>query len=139
VTYFVDRSLGRHDVVRALRSAGRDVIGHDDVFAADTPDLSWLETAATERWIVVSKDAQLRYPPERDLIVASGLHVFVVTNAQLSGPTNARLLVARAAAMERYVQHHDGGHVTGLYHDAPHLRRLYPVRSRRRRQRRQRG
>jgi hypothetical protein len=45
LTFFVDRSLGRWAVPSALRTAGFEVVAHDDVFRADTADDVWLAEA----------------------------------------------------------------------------------------------
>ena len=41
-TFFVDRSLGKHVVAVALRSAGARVEVHDDHFSPDATDEHWL-------------------------------------------------------------------------------------------------
>lgn len=130
MTFFVDRSLGRYDVPRALRSAGFDIVEHDEIFDDTTSDADWLEHCARRKWIVLSKDAALRLQPEVHVIRRRGLHVYVVTNASLSGPRTAALLVSLAVRIERRAAKQRGGYVVGVYRDAPHLRTL--VRARRR-------
>jgi hypothetical protein len=41
-TFFVDRSLGGRVVAEALRAAGEAVEVHDDHFAVDAADQTWL-------------------------------------------------------------------------------------------------
>ena len=43
-TFFLDRSLGRKTVAEALRAAGAKVEMHDDHFAQDATDETWLKT-----------------------------------------------------------------------------------------------
>jgi predicted nuclease of predicted toxin-antitoxin system len=58
--YFVDRSLGRGIVVETVRSAGNEVHAHDDLFAQDTPDVEWLMDVGRRRWVVLTKDKNIR-------------------------------------------------------------------------------
>jgi hypothetical protein len=44
IVFFVDRSLGAHKVVDALRAAGAKVEAHADHFSDDAPDEEWLKT-----------------------------------------------------------------------------------------------
>jgi hypothetical protein len=48
--YFVDRSLGRGIVVETLRAAGQQVHAHDDHFAQNTPDTTWLTEVGRRGW-----------------------------------------------------------------------------------------
>ena len=99
-TFFVDRSLGRHTVVNALRAAGFEVVAHDDEFSQDTPDVEWLGTVARRGWIVLTKDSAIRRNPlERAAIIGSGSRVFVITNRHLIGTEMADLLVGAASRM----------------------------------------
>jgi predicted nuclease of predicted toxin-antitoxin system len=58
--YFVDRSLGRGIVVQTLRAAGHEVHAHDDHFAQSTPDTEWLGEVGRRRWVVLTKDKNIR-------------------------------------------------------------------------------
>ncbi|KYF88592.1 hypothetical protein BE20_22600 [Sorangium cellulosum] len=58
--YFVDRSLGRGIVVATLRAAGHEVHAHDDHFAQNTPDTEWLVEVGRRRWVVLTKDKNIR-------------------------------------------------------------------------------
>lgn len=125
--FFVDRSLGRRKVPEALRSAGRDVVVHDDLFDVDTPDRVWLDRAGREGWVVLAKDDRIRYEPEeRRALLDTGVRAFVLTNASLTGAEQAALFRQRLDAIERYAGEHAGPYIVGVYLTAPHLRRLYP-------------
>ena len=50
--FFVDRSLGGHVVAQALREAGEQVEVHDDHFARDATDETWLAEVGAKGWIV---------------------------------------------------------------------------------------
>lgn len=58
--YFVDRSLGRGIVVETLRAAGHEVHAHDDHFAQNTLDTEWLVEVGRRRWVVLTKDKNIR-------------------------------------------------------------------------------
>lgn len=59
-TFFVDRSLGGEIVASALRTAGENVVIHDDVFEPNAADTTWLAEAGKRDWIVLTKDARIR-------------------------------------------------------------------------------
>jgi predicted nuclease of predicted toxin-antitoxin system len=142
LTFFVDRSLGQRAVPFALRDTGFQVVIHDDVFAADTDDEVWLAEAGAQGWIVLMKDDRIRYRPrERAALQAAGVQAFALTNANLTGDEQARLLRTHASHIEQFCVEHPGPFVVGVYQERPFLRPLYPRRgSRRRRGRgRQRG
>ena len=61
--FFVDRSLGRHSVATALRSAGWAVTTHFEIYGArdeDVRDVEWLELCADRDLVVLTKDRRLR-------------------------------------------------------------------------------
>jgi len=65
--FFVDRSLGRHQVPGLLRRAGWRVRTHHEVYGArdeEIADVTWLEMCGRENLPVLSKDRRLRYRPE---------------------------------------------------------------------------
>lgn len=87
--FLVDRSLGRHVVADALRAAGAvvrtlaDVYGNDEETMADA---DWLARAGREGWVVLTKDARIRYrPAEIASVRAHGVQVFVVAGQHLPG------------------------------------------------------
>lgn len=43
-----------------LRGAGEQAIAHDDLFAQDTADEEWLAEAGNKRWVVLTKDKNVR-------------------------------------------------------------------------------
>lgn len=75
---FVDRSLGRRVVADALRDAGATVYVMADVYGErigeGLADEEWLRDAGTRGWIVLMKDAKIRYrPSELGVIIDHGL------------------------------------------------------------------
>jgi hypothetical protein len=95
LTFFVDRSLGAHDVPEALRAAGARVEIHDDHFAPDTPDISWLVEVGARGWVVLTKDSRIRrHPLELQALIGANVAAFMVTATDMTGADTGRLLVA---------------------------------------------
>jgi PIN like domain len=59
-TFFIDRSLGRTVVAEVLRGFGEHIVAHDDHFAQDTPDATWLLAVGERGWVVLAKDNAVR-------------------------------------------------------------------------------
>lgn len=101
-TYFVDRSLGRHELVGKLRSAGFSVEAHDDHFAPDTPDQEWLAAAGKRNWVVLTKDKDVRRNAlERAAIIQSSAACFMLGRGDLSADRMARAFLDARRRMER--------------------------------------
>jgi hypothetical protein len=93
LTFFVDRSLGAHDVPDALRAAGARVEVHDDHFAPDTPDTSWLTEVGGRGWVVLTKDSRIRrHPLELQALLAANIAAFMVTATDVTGADMGRVL-----------------------------------------------
>src|SRR5260221_14400832 len=61
LVFFIDRSLGRKIIAKALRDAGEEVMVHDDHFPQNTRDEVWLGEAGKRQWVVLTKDENIRY------------------------------------------------------------------------------
>jgi uncharacterized protein with PIN domain len=109
LTFFVDRSLGRHVVARELRGAGAKVEVHDDHFAVDTPDVDWLRTVGARGWVVLSKDEAIRRTRhEREALRAAGVKAFFLTQQGLTGVEMGAIFVrALPGMMERASRQQD--------------------------------
>ena len=105
LTFFVDRSLGAHDVPDALRTAGALVEIHDDHFASDTPDTVWLAEVGTRGWVVLTKDSRIRrHPLELQSLLAANVAAFMLTATDLTGADMGRLLVTAIARLTTLVR-----------------------------------
>ncbi len=100
---FVDRSLGRKVVPNALRQAGEDVRVHDDFFPQDAVDTVWLTEAGTQGWVVLTKDARIRYrAAEVAALRAAKVRAFVLTaKGDMTGQEIAQAFVLALPAMKR--------------------------------------
>lgn len=91
--FFLDRSLGRHHVAQALRSAGWTLRTHHEVYGdrdEEVPDVEWLELCGREGLPVLTKDRRLRYrPSEIDAIRRFGVRAFVLTGGSLRAAEQA--------------------------------------------------
>ena len=99
-TFFIDRSLGAHDVAEALRAAGATVEIHDAHFAQATTDVTWLGEVGARGWVVVTKDSRIRrHPLELQALEAAGVAAFMLTATGVGGAEMARILVAALPRM----------------------------------------
>jgi hypothetical protein len=104
-TLFVDRSLGRHVVADALRQASATVEIHDDHFAPDERDETWLAAVGARGWVVLSKDTRIRYRPnELKGLKEAGAIAVVLTAGNLSGSEMAELFVRTLNSIVRKVR-----------------------------------
>ena len=84
--FFVDRSLGKHDVPNALRAAGARVGVHDDHFPQDAPDEVWLPAVGRNGWAVLTSDDRIRYrQAEKSAATTAGVALFIFTGKSAGG------------------------------------------------------
>ncbi len=107
VVFFVDRSLGKHIVVDALRAAGAAVEAHDDHFEQDTPDVEWVDEVGRRGWVVLSKDARIRTRAiELESLKEARVHAFFLTRQDLVGEEMAVLFVSRLPKIRKLIARH---------------------------------
>jgi len=87
-------------------------------------DEEWLRDAGERGWVVLMKDAKIRYrPAELQVVVDHGLRAFCLTNANLRGVEMAARLVTDLPRILR-VAREPGPYIYGVYADG--IRRLWP-------------
>lgn len=95
--FFVDRSLGRFTVPDALRAEGYMVHTMHSVYAdreEEVEDTEWLSAAGENDWVVLTKDARIRYRGnELAAVRAAGVRIFCITTARLTGAQQAERFV----------------------------------------------
>lgn len=65
-------------------------------------DEEWLRDAGERAWVVLMKDAKIRYrPAELQVLIDFGLRAFCLTNANMRGVEMARRLVEHAVHLRR--------------------------------------
>ncbi len=95
-TFFLDRSLGRKTVAEALRSAGLNVVLHDEVFPPDASDAVWLRFAGERKLIVLTKGRAIRTRRlERETLFAASVRAVILTTADLTGSEMAKIFSRR--------------------------------------------
>lgn len=91
--FFVDRSLGRHQVPALLRGKRWRLRTHHEVYSSRdeaVSDVEWLEMCGAENLPVLSKDRRLRYrPAEIAAIRLHGVKAFVLTRGGLRAADQA--------------------------------------------------
>ncbi|HEY3820721.1 MAG TPA: hypothetical protein VGL81_26325 [Polyangiaceae bacterium] len=103
--YFVDRSIGRHVVVDALRAAGEVAHAHDDHFVQNTPDAEWLVEIAGRGWVILTKDKDIRRNElERSAIVQAKAACFMLGRGDVSAPTMGRTFVTALPRIRRVLR-----------------------------------
>ena len=126
--FFIDRSLGRHAVPSALRTAGAIVHAMAEVYGEQVgqglADEDWLSDVGERGWVVLLKDTKIRYrPAELGAITTHGIRAFCLTNANLRAADQAERLVANLPQITR-VAEESGPYIYGVYADG--VRRLWP-------------
>jgi len=115
VVFFLDRSLGKHEVANALRGAGATVEIHDDHLPQDARDESWLALAGRNDWVVLTKDNRIRFRPfEKRSLMEAGVRAFVLTSGSMTGSEMARALVAALPRMLRMIDALPGPWIAGV-------------------------
>jgi predicted nuclease of predicted toxin-antitoxin system len=108
LTVFLDRNLGHRVIAQAMRDAGVVVHIHDDLFPQDAKDEEWLPVVGHQGWIVLTKDARIRYrPQERAALLHAQVRAFVLVGKNLSGPALADICVKALPAIRRFVARYD--------------------------------
>jgi len=107
-TYFVDRSLGRHELVDRLRGAGLSVEAHDDHFAPNTTDSEWLRAAGKNGWVVLTKDKAIRRNVlERVALLDAQVACFMLGRGDLSAGQMAEAFLVAVPRMQRVLRRYD--------------------------------
>ena len=88
-------------------------------------DEEWLRDAGERGWVVLMKDAKIRYrPAELQVVIDHDLRAFCLTNANLRGVAMAERFVANLARMVRLAREKPGPYIYGVYADG--VRSLWP-------------
>lgn len=87
-------------------------------------DEEWIGDAGRNGWVVLMKDAKVRYrPAELQALIDHEVRAFCLTNANLRGAQQAERFVSNLARMTR-VAARPGPYIYGVY--ASGLRPLWP-------------
>lgn len=69
---------------------------HDDHFAPDTPDSTWITAIGKKGWIILTADERIRYNPfEKAAYLTSGTLIFLLANRKsMTGTEMADAFIA---------------------------------------------
>jgi hypothetical protein len=116
-------------VPNALRDAGANVVTLAELYPETeelVPDERWIREATDDGFVILMKDDRIRRRPrEQSAILESGARAFVITNASLTGPQMAELLVSNLNRIAQRARH-PGPYIYGVYPER--LERLFPRR-----------
>lgn len=126
--FFIDRSLGRKQIPDALRARGFVVHTMFSVFGAreeSVSDAEWLEIAGRNRWLVLTKDDQIRRnPAEIAAIQAHSARVLCITSANLTGALQVSRILQNLTRIIGIAEREVPPYVYGIY--ASEIRKLWP-------------
>ncbi|MDY6937275.1 MAG: hypothetical protein SWY16_06375 [Cyanobacteriota bacterium] len=118
IIFFVDRSLGKTHVVKALREIGESVEAHDDHFDRAEADSVWLQAVAARDWVVLTADKRIAYRRlERMAIEQARAKVFVLVSGNLSGPEMAAIFAKAVTAIKRFTWQTAAPFIAKVYKD----------------------
>lgn len=102
VTLFIDRDAWSTKLDLALRTAGIPSVAHRDLFAHDTPDVTWLAEVGRRGRPVLTRDQNIRRrPDELKALRDAGVLLFALTSGNLSAQETADLVIASWPKMVR--------------------------------------
>lgn len=123
-TFYVDRCLGK-TVAKALRSAGAVIEIHDENFAQDSQDETWIPVVARRGWVILTKDKNIRRPRgERESVLTAEARIFTLCSGNMRGADMAAFFVRHLSDMEQVADALEPPFVAVVGHDGIHI--VYP-------------
>ncbi len=102
--FFLDRSLGGHDVAEALRQAGWIIRTHGEVYGdrdQSVEDIEWLERCGREDWAALTMDRRIRYrPAEIAAVRRHRVKAFALTSGNLTATEQAERFLRNGRRIE---------------------------------------
>jgi hypothetical protein len=90
-------------VWRELSAAGLRVEFHENHFADDADDETWISEVGRRGWLVLTKDKAIsRRPAEREAVVAAKVRVFSLSSGNMTGEQMARVFLKNRLKMARF-------------------------------------
>lgn len=100
---FIDRDAWSHVLDAELRAAGIPFVAHRDLFRPDAPDAEWIAEVGRQRWVVITRDQNIRRRPnELRAVRAAGLHLFALTSGNLSAAETARVIIKAWRSIQQH-------------------------------------
>ena len=105
-TFFLDRCLGT-GVGIALQKAGLKVEFHQDHFAEDADDETWITAVGQRGWVVLTKDKAIgRKPIELQAVQVANVRMFSLSRGNMTGEDMGRVFVENLLNMGRLIKKH---------------------------------
>jgi hypothetical protein len=128
VEFLIDRSLGGLRLSEALSDAGLSVRTLADVYgkagAQETPDVTWLDRAAAEGWVVLCKDENIcERPAELKALARGQVRVFCLMDRHVSFADQAAYFVTNKLRILRACAK-PGPYLYGVYKNK--IRKIWP-------------
>lgn len=112
--YFTDRDLGKR-FPEILVAAGLTVERHDELFAHDVPDETWLQYVGAKERVAITHDARIRYKPnELATVIGHGVKLLVVVG-KAPFPELAHSFVATRPSIEAFLDVHVPPFIARVY------------------------
>lgn len=114
--FFIDEGLGGPTIAKALRDAGETVVLHGDHFRKGVEDVEWLEYAAAQRWLILTKDDGIsRNPLEKAMVKRTHACLFALESQSMSGADMAKAFTLARNRMKQFARKHKGPFIAKVY------------------------
>jgi len=85
LTFFLDRTIGRHDLPERLRKLGLSIEIHYDHFRPDESDVVWISEIGERGWVVLSGDKKIGRKVNEILeIITAKVKMFILADRKPS-------------------------------------------------------
>ena len=119
LVFFIDRCLGKHFIVDALKQTGITVEIHDDHFSQSTLDTEWIPEIGRRGWIILTKDAKIgRNHLERQALARSRIRMFTLVSQNLSGEDMAEIFRIAIPNIQNFIYKHPAPFIAKVYRDS---------------------
>ena len=119
LVFFIDRCLGKHFIVDALKPTGIKIELHDDHFSQSTLDTEWIPEIGKRGWIILTKDAKIgRNHLERQALARAGIRMFTLVSQNLSGQDMAEIFRLAILNIQQFVSEHPAPFIAKVYRNS---------------------
>jgi len=116
--FYLDENVSAPEIVEALEAVGATVHRHRDHFPAGVPDADWLPFVGGQGWVILTRDARIRYRTvERLALLNAGARAFVLASKAMTALQMAYAVTLGFSAMCRFLEQHQGPFIAKLYRD----------------------
>jgi predicted nuclease of predicted toxin-antitoxin system len=115
--YFIDRSLPKISLVKALERKGCNVKHHDTIFPQDASDVEWLTEAGKNQWIVLTHDKRIAMNPlEIKSLRRANIKAFVLASkGSLNGEEIVNIVIEALSSIERFAKKNKPPFIAKVY------------------------